>query len=184
MSEFTAFITGERIFLREVRVSDVNDAYYRWLNDPLTRQFLETRYVPRGQEDILGFVHSKQANGNEPFFAICDKATQQHIGNIKLGPINWVQQRADISLLIGEKAFWGKGIATEAIGLVTHFAFNELNLNKLQAGAYHENVGSIKAFLKNGFSQEGYVKEITRRDDKAIDMVLLGLTRRDFFQRT
>lgn len=183
MNDAVAFLTGDHIFLREVRPSDVNEAYYSWLNDQETRKFLETRYVPRGLNDILDFVQSKQSCANEPFFAICVKSTGQHIGNIKLGPINWLQQRADISLLIGEKAFWGQGIATEAIKLVTAFAFNELNLNKLQAGAYHENAGSIKAFLKNGFVQEGYIKEITRRNNTPIDMVVLGMTRSDYYSR-
>lgn len=174
------FLSGKDIYLREVRASDVNDQYYKWINDPAVNQYLETRFVPRSIDNILGFVQAKDGDQNEPFFAICCQQTHQHIGNIKLGPINWAHRRADISLLIGNKAYWGKGIATQAIELVTDFAFNQLNLNKLQAGAYHQNQGSIKAFLKNGFVQEGYVKEICLVNGQPVDMVLLGLTLNDF----
>jgi len=181
MTNTTAFLQADKIYLREVRESDVNETYYTWLNDPLIRQFLETRYIPRSIENIQEFVRLKSGDANEPFFAICCNETHSHIGNIKIGPINWNQQRADISLLIGEKSYWGQGIATQAIALVTEFAFSQLNLNKLQAGAYHENLGSIKAFLNNKFKKEGYIEEITKVNNKSVDMVVLGITRSQFF---
>jgi [ribosomal protein S5]-alanine N-acetyltransferase len=183
-------LTGPQIYLREVRVEDVNQNYYSWLADPQINQYLETRFAPQSLDSIREFVSSKAGKADEPFYAICAKDTKQHIGNIKLGPINWHHRRADISLLIGDKQYWGKGIATEAIGLIVNFAFHELDLNKLQAGAYHKNQGSIKAFIKNGFIQEGYVKEFCPNtkpasDDNSppsepIDMVLMGLTKNDF----
>ena len=49
------------------------------------------------------------------FLPFAIKTTDKHIGNIKLGPINWIHRYGDISLLIGDKDYWGKGIATEAI---------------------------------------------------------------------
>jgi len=182
-SQRNHFIQGQSIYLREVRESDVNQGYYHWLNDPQVNQFLETRFAPRSIQDIKAFVASKDSNQNEPFFAICCSATDKHIGNIKLGPINWVHRRADISLVIGDKTYWGKGVASQAIQLVCQFAFETLSLNKLQAGAYHQNIGSIKAFKKNGFDQEGYVKELCFANNQAVDMVLMGLTYSDYLDK-
>ena len=71
--------------------------------------------------------------------------------NIKLGQINEYQKSATIGLAIGDKDFWGKGIATMAISLVTNYGFMDLELEKICAGCYEHNLGSKKAFLKTGY---------------------------------
>lgn len=172
---FHPFIEGKQIYLREVRISDVNENYYRWLNDSEVNRYLETRYIPRSIQNIREFVEKMDGNPDEIFLAICLKENDLHIGNIKLGPINWIHRFADISLLIGEKAYWGKGIATEAIMAVTRFAFDVLNLNKLQAGCYSKNIGSAKAFIKTGFTQEGVLKNHWIVSGEYQDEIILGL---------
>ncbi|SFC24025.1 GNAT family N-acetyltransferase [Pseudoalteromonas denitrificans] len=178
MAALTPFCQGASIYLREVREEDITDDYYNWLNDPQIKRNLETRYAPQSKSQIREFITSKQG---EPFFAICCTHTHKHIGNIKLNVLNVIHRRADISLLIGDKSYWGKGVATEAISLVTDFAFSQLNLNKIQAGAYHTNIGSIKAFEKCGYEQEGYLKEFTVCNNKPLHLVYLGLTRTQYY---
>jgi RimJ/RimL family protein N-acetyltransferase len=174
------FLTGDTVYLREVRQSDVNDNYYRWMNDPEINQYLETRYFPRSKDNIADFVKSMDGNSNEILFAICDIKSDRHIGNIKIGPINWIHRYADISLLIGEKDFWGKGVATQAIRLVTEFGFNTLNLHKIKAGCYEANGGSAKAFEKVGFQREGLLKKQWIVNGEFQDEILLGLCSEDY----
>ena len=159
MDNRTYFLESGLIYLREVRLSDVNETYYNWINDPNINQFLETRFLPRSLQNIEQFVRSMDGKNDEILFAICIKENDIHIGNIKLGPINWIHRFADISLLIGDKNYWGKGIATEAIKLISSFGFNELNLHKLKAGCYVDNKGSEKAFVKAGYFIEGTLKQ-------------------------
>lgn len=106
-------------------------------------------------DNIKDFVLSMDGSRDNLFMAICLKEGKRHIGNIKIGPINWLNRFTDIRLLIGEKDCWGKGYASEAIGLVVDIAFNKLGLHKLWAGAYDANQGSVKSFIKNRFSIEG-----------------------------
>ena len=174
------FIEGKSIFLREVRESDVNDNYYRWLNDPEINKYLETRYYPRSQENILGFVRQMDGKPNEIFLAICDKNSGKHIGNIKLGPINWIHRYGDISLLIGDKDYWGKGIATEAIKLLSAFGFHTLNLHKIKAGCYEKNLASIKAFKNAGYIIEGELKNLWMINGGFQNQIILGQCVEDF----
>ena len=176
------FLSNKNIFLREVNIEDVNERYYSWLNDPQIGEFLETRYHPHSKENITEFVKSMDGNSNEILLAICILNSDLHIGNIKLGPINWIHGFADVSLLIGDKEYWGKGIATQAIKLISKFAFEKLNLNKLKAGCYQENVGSKKAFLKAGFELEGILKSQWRLDNSFQDELILGLLREKYFK--
>ena len=79
-----------------------------------------------------------------------------------------------MGLLIGDKSYWGKGYATEAIGLVSSYAFETLNLFKVTAGCYEGNVGSLKAFLKDDFKEEGRLHKQWISEDRREDGVLLG----------
>ena len=175
----TCFIEGERIYLREVRPSDVNENYYRWMNDPDVTQYLESRFYPNSIEGLRDYVNRMLNDRDNVFLAIVLKDNDRHIGNIKLGPINWTHRFADVGLLIGEKDCWGQGCATEAIRLVTTYAFKVLNLHKLTAGCYEPNQGSLKAFLKAGYVQEGLRKAHFFCGGSYVDEILLGLARSD-----
>src|SRR5205814_2669717 len=102
------------------------------------------------------------------------KDNDQHIGNIKLGPIHWIHRYAEIGLLIGEKSCWGQGYASEAIRLVTTYAFERLNLHKVTAGCYATNVGSVRAFEKAGFVREGVRPRHCFCEGTYVDLILLG----------
>ena len=166
-------IEGKTIFLRRLTEEDVSDDYVRWMNDPDINQYLECRFYTHTIQNTRDFIRSV-TNDNNYQFGIFFKETGKHIGNIKIGSINQYHRYADVGFLIGEKKYWGKGIATEAIGLVSDFAFNTLKLHKLWGGAYSSNIGSIKAFLKNGYQQEGAKKNQYLCHGVYVDDILLG----------
>ena len=166
---------GEKIYLRRVLRSDICQEYVDWLNDPEINQYLETKYEVQTLESVIKYWKMRQSDYNSPWFAIVSKTSKVHIGNIKLGPINWNHQRADISIFIGNKIYWGKGIATEAINLLKDWAFNHIRLKKLYAGAYEMNIGSIKAFQKCGFVIEGTFENDAVFNNKRVNSVRLGI---------
>ena len=171
------FIEGDRIYLREVRLTDANETYHRWINDAQVTRYLESRFYPHSIESLRDYVEQVGADRDNLFLAIVLKEPDRHIGNIKLGPINWLHRFADVGLLIGEKDCWGKGYATEAIKLVSKFAFEQLNLHRLNAGCYADNVGSAKAFLRAGWMQEGVRPRRFYCEGRYVDEILLGLLR-------
>lgn len=173
------FLTGERIYLREVRLSDVNEIYCGWMNDPDVTQYLESRFYATGMKELQQYVERLVEDRNQPFFAICLKNEDRHIGNIKLGPINWIHRHADIGIIIGEKDCWKQGYATDAIKLMRDYAFGILNLHKLTAGCYYLNQSSVRAFEKAGFVVEGIRKSHYFCQAGYLDAVLLGIARNE-----
>ena len=171
---FYPFLLGERIYLREVRLSDVNDTYYRWMNNPEITQFLESRFYPNTIETLQGYVKNFLGNKDNIFLAIVLKENHKHIGNIKIGPIIWFHRLADIGVMLGEKDCWGKGYASEAISLLAEHAFSTLNLHKLTAGCYEPNQGSLETFQKAGFETEGVRKKHCFSNGNYVDAILLG----------
>jgi len=171
------FIDGERIYLRRVMVSDVDTNYHRWMNDPEVTSYLESRFLSNGLESLRSYVEAMAKDRDNLFLGIILKEQDRHIGNIKLGPINWIHRYGDIGIIVGEKDCWGKGYAAEAIGLLSRYAFDVMNLNKLTAGCYGKNIGSVKTFQKAGFSVEGVREQQYICDGTYIDAVMMGMVR-------
>lgn len=149
------FFPGERIYFRAVTVEDVDGNYGRWMTDPDITESLESRFSPLSPDEIKKYVQKMNADSNYLFLAVVAREGDRHIGNIKLGPINWIHRTGEMGGLIGEKDCWGKGYATEAFALMNKLAFELLNLRKVTSGCYATNIGSAKALLKAGFVQEG-----------------------------
>ncbi len=164
-------LKGARVLLRNVTVSDVNENYYRWMNDPVVNRYMETRFRPQSYEDIRSFVEKTAAAPDAVFLAILFRAQDRHIGNIKLGPISRVHKRGEISFFIGDQSLWHKGLATEAVSLLTDFGLNTLGLVKITAGCYSNNLGSVRVFEKCGYIREAVLQKHYLLDNTFVDRV-------------
>ena len=161
-------LVSDKIHLRSINLEDVNDTYVDWMKDAEVNQYMETRFRQQTRDTITAYVENMLANPNIFFFAMIDPSSVNHIGNIKL-KVNQFHKRGEISLFIGERDFWGMGIATSAIELIRDFGLNQLGLHKLSAGCYSNNIGSICAFEKAGFKREAVLKEEYLCEDIWVD---------------
>ena len=83
---------------------------------------------------------------------------------------------AEIGYWLGE-AYWGRGIATEALRAVTAFAFEAHGLVRLFAGVFAWNTASMRVLEKAGYVREGVLTQSAIKDGKIIDQVLYAITR-------
>jgi len=167
-------VDGDSIFLRLLQKTDATVEYTRWLNSKKINQFLESRFIKHTKKDVENYIKQMNSNSDLLFFAIIRKDNQRHIGNIKLGPINKNHNLAEIGIMIGDGNSWGRGFATEAIKVISDVGFNSLKLHKITAGAYEENTGSIKAFLKAGFFIDGINYQHFFYKDRYVNKILFG----------
>jgi RimJ/RimL family protein N-acetyltransferase len=135
------FISGKKIYLRGLERLDLEGEYFDWLNDREVTKFLNSGGFPNTAEKMEEYYRNIVLSADNAMFAIIDKESDGHIGNIKLGPINWLMRIAPLGIMIGNKECWGKGYGTEAIRLVLGYAFNRLNLHKVITGivAIHQS---------------------------------------------
>lgn len=87
------------------------------------------------------------------------EAEGEAIGTAVLTDIDTKNGTAEVHIKLGEKACRGKGLGTEAVSLLTEYAFKELRLNCIWALVLEENTASRKMFDKCGFQEEGLLKE-------------------------
>ncbi len=75
---------------------------------------------------------------------------------------------------------WGCGYATEAVGALLHWAFDALDLNRVQAEVDTRNVASARVLEKLGFVREGTLREDCVVNGEVSDSWVYGLLRRDW----
>ena len=110
------------------------------------------------------------------FFGIY--VADEHIGNVKAGPIDWRHRHSDVGILIGEKMYWGKGYGTDAIKLLCEHAFSE-GIHCLTAGILEGNDGAMAAFRKAGFQRARSVPEYWRFEGEWRSWSILARTNPD-----
>ncbi len=75
-------------------------------------------------------------------------------------------------------AYWGRGIATEAAGLVVRHAFDVRHLRRLEAHVFAPNTASARVLEKTGFTREAVLREsYVERDGTIVDGYLYALLR-------
>lgn len=164
----------EAVALFVLTPDDVSDEYVAWLSDPAVARYLESRFVNHDLASTRTFVADMLVSDRNLFLGIRSLGLGRHVGNIKLGPIDRHHGTAEIGLMIGDRAAWGKGIATQAIDRVTAIAHEELGLRKVTAGCYAGNIGSERAFLRCGFAIEGRRPAQVLCDGAPEDLILMG----------
>ena len=153
-------IKSEVIILKKLNLKkDISNKYQNWMNDFEVHKYTEQKYIKHSLADIRNFVREKNKSKNEFLYGIFLKKNNLniHIGNIKLGPINFIHKYAEISYFIGKKELWGKEYATLAVKEIIKIAKIK-GIKKLKAGLYEMNIGSKKVLMKNGFKIERKLK--------------------------
>jgi len=167
-----------KIVLTELYPKMVSKKYLKWMKSKEIVKFTEQRFIKHSKKKIINFVRSKKNSKKEFLYGIYIKMNTKkiHVGNIKLGPIDYNHKNAEISYLIGDKNLQNKGIGTKAIMEILFMAKKKFKLKKIIAGVYSNNFSSRKILLKNGFKLEGTIKKYYLYKKKRIDKLIYGKT--------
>ena len=156
-----ALLQGYRVQLVKVSFEHVQ-AIFDLIGSPGVLDYL-TLKAPANTEEIRQYVVFLQNQWlmNQDFtFTIelvdPDDNTVEPvpIGQISLYDINFMHRRAEIGIWLGSD-YWRKGYATESLKLLIRYAFEDLQINRLQAHIFLDNIASQRLFEHLGFQQEG-----------------------------
>jgi ribosomal-protein-alanine N-acetyltransferase len=176
----SAFAEGSQIYLRPLAIEDLNQRYLGWLNDPGVTRYLEVGVFPTTFRDLETYYQTNTSSIQQVILAIVHRKSDQHIGNVRLGPINWVHRRALFGILIGEKKLLGNGIGSEATRLTVEYGFYRLNLHRIGLGVFQDNKSAVRCFEKVGFKIEGSFREEMFQDGQYKDRLWMGLLRSEY----
>jgi [ribosomal protein S5]-alanine N-acetyltransferase len=107
------------------------------------------------------------------------KGEDRLIGTLTLHAIDRPQGRAEIGYAL-DAAYWGRGLAQEAMRLVLDHAFGDMGLRRIEADVDPRNAGSCTLAERMGFVREGLLRERWCVGGEISDTALYGLLARDW----
>ena len=113
-------------------------------------------------------------------FAIRLLADERLIGLIGLYTIFRPHREAFMGIHIGERDFWGKGYGTDALRALLHYAFDELNLQRVSLSVLEGNARAMRSYEKCGFHYEGRERQVWTYDGRRWDEIYMGLLREEW----
>jgi len=180
----TPVLEGARVLLRPPRPRDF-DAWRTLRRE--SRDFLKP-YEPRWTEADLNRQafgarllrgRNEAKRGTDFSFLVFDRSGGAEIlvGGLTVSNIRRrAAQYANLGYWMGE-AYAGRGLMSEAVGVLLPFYFDTLGLHRLHAAFLPHNIASRRVLEKNGFREEGYAEHYLQIDGKWADHVLFALTR-------
>lgn len=101
-------------------------------------------------------------------WAMIRKEDNRFMGTIGLNNLSKGMKRAEVGFEI-HPDFWRTGMTSEALKAVLQYSFMELNLHRMGAVTFLDNVASIKLLEKNGFVQEGILRSYLYQNGQSHD---------------
>jgi ribosomal-protein-alanine N-acetyltransferase len=173
-------IRTQRLLLRPVESADA-EAFFGIFSHPVVMRYWSTPPWTSMEQAQVFIERSTQSleSGQNLRLAIVKQVDGSLIGQCTLFGIYPTCRRAEIGYSLAH-ADWGNGYANEALRALIGYAFDTLNLNRIEADVDPRNTGSAKALRRLGFTKEGYLRERWIVGDEVSDSELYGLLRREW----
>jgi RimJ/RimL family protein N-acetyltransferase len=108
--------------------------------------------------------------------------TNELIGYAGLSNLSATNHSGEYFILIGAKAYWGKGVGTEVTKQVLTLGFTEHRLNRIMLTVSESNIGGVKAYTKAGFVVEGRLRAACCRNGLFHDKIVMSVLKAEWQQ--
>ncbi|RYF18773.1 MAG: N-acetyltransferase [Oxalobacteraceae bacterium] len=167
-----------RLIIRRFQASDVVETF-KWCRDPIVSRFLswEPHRTIEETERFIAFSQRQYLAAAVAPWVIEHRETGQAIGTCNFVSCEPELLRGEIGYCLSP-AFWGQGLATEAVQAVVAYGFAN-RLERIQATCSPENWLSAKLLRRLGFAYEGLLRSYAFKRKKLIDVEMYALLKDD-----
>ena len=167
-----------RLHLRPLTAADA-EALFRLHTDPQVMRYWSTPPWAGIEQAVAMIETDREAlpAGQHLRLALTLRGGDDSlVGTGSLFNFHEASRRAEIGYAL-ERSAWGRGLMHEALSALVGFAFETLDLNRLEADIDPRNSASAKSLARLGFVQEGFLRERWIVGDEVSDTALYGLLR-------
>lgn len=170
----------ERLTLRALEDRDVDAIFAIFSDQDVMRYWSSTALVDRHQaRQMLEQIREGFRTRTLLKWGIALRETDLVIGTCTLTSLDFDNRRAEIGYALGS-AHWRRGYMSEALDRFVAYAFNDLNLHRLEADVDPNNAASIRSLERLGFQREGYLRERWHVGGGIQDAIFYGLLKREW----
>ncbi len=173
-------IEANRICLRWISEADT-DAFYAVYSNPEVMRYWSTPPLA-DREAAAGLIKKIQEDWKRRIilkWGIALRPDDQLIGSLTLFNLDFNHRRAEIGYALGRE-HWGHGYMNEALMTLLKYAFESLDLHRIEADVDPRNAASIRTLEKLGFQREGVLRERWQINGEIQDAYFYGLLRHEW----
>jgi [ribosomal protein S5]-alanine N-acetyltransferase len=174
-------LESDALVLRKIEPADADDLFTIYANEALFRYTPgSARKTRDAVQNMIGHFQRDFDKRKTLFLGICLRSDPKHI----VGVAEMFDHDPKVNCVtIGYRlhdAFWGRGIATQAVGLMAEYLFATVKINRIQAFVMPENEKSHAVLTRNGFTKEGVIRQGHLWTGKGVvDLAVYSLLRTD-----
>ncbi len=187
-----SILIGEKVRLRPVEERDL-PCFVEWLADREVTRWLAAMGQPPTLEDEREWYESKRLDPENVMWSIetlrvlphdpthSGQAEWRLAGNVELR-LTPRARRAEMGIAIQDKTQWNRGLGTDAVRLVLDYAFNDLDLNRVELTTDEENARAIRCYEKSGFAREGLLRQHRLIDGRFGNTIVMSVLREGWLE--
>jgi len=174
------FLIGKQIYFRPASLEDA-EFITVGENCPAVRETLFLA-LPMDIEKEREKLRQQMASKETILFTIIDKETDRPIGQTAFVRVDYISSAAVFYIAILNPEFWGKGVGTETSQMMVDYAFETLNLNRIQLHVFAGNTAAIKIYQKVGYVKEGVLRQAMYHHGEYCDFWVMGILKKDWLK--
>ena len=153
---------------------------YQQKNDPEVAQLLGGFSHGYSKQDLREWLEYHRKRNDEVLFVIREKGTNKCIGHVGLYRIDHRARTAEFAIMIGDKSAWGKRLGRAFTEFAMEYAFNELNLNRMELSLLSTNKRAEALYRSLKFSVDGILREAQYKNGNYIDVIVMSILRSEY----
>ncbi|HEY8718245.1 GNAT family protein [Pengzhenrongella sp.] len=170
-------LQGELVRLRPIAARDA-DALWEIDSDPVGRR-VTGRSVMHTRALVEAWCESVSDQDGRIDLAVTAGDSDECLGEIVLSEIDEARGNAVLRLVM-RPGSRGRGLGSEAIGLVLELAFDGLGLHRVGLDVLAINPRAQALYEGMGFVVEGRLREAYRVDDRFSDAIVMGILEEEY----
>lgn len=173
-------IYGKNVILRAMEPEDM-EMLRETTNDPATEMMVGGWSFPISKCEQMNWYNKVVSDKQNLRFIIETIDEHQAIGMVNLVDIDWKNRSAFHGIRLSNNAPKGKGYGTDAVMALMRYAFEELQLVRLDGSWVEYNEPSLKLYKKCGWTVEGIKKKAKFSRGKYYDVLIGGILAEDYY---
>ncbi|MDE5613235.1 MAG: GNAT family N-acetyltransferase [Treponemataceae bacterium] len=164
----------KQIAIRQWRLSDAGELAAAISNERVLRNLRDGIPYPYTERDAAYYINAMAEDPHKNLvFAVCyDGNVVGNVGAFRQENIHC--RTAELGYYVAE-AYWGRGIATEAVRLLCAHVFGSTDILRIFAEPFADNAASCRVLEKVGFQYEGTMRSNAVKGGRVRDMRLYAL---------
>ncbi len=171
-------IMGKQIYLRAMEPEDM-DMFMDMINDAEISKMVVGWSFPVSKKEQMDWYNNAVSSQNKRF-TICLQENDKAVGVVTLTNIDFVNRSATHGIKLHPSCPKGRGIGTDAVMTLMEYAFNQINLNRLDGSWLLFNTASKRLYEKCGWHEEGIKKKAVYRDGVYHDLAICGILKEEY----